>query len=173
MMGNRTAEVREDQRAEAFGLRKWGLFLNQGLAEFEKGDPDAATHSLRRAVLVGGKPFESHFNLALVYEQLGLLADAERQMLASLRLHPEQPDALNLPGVIYAEEEKTARAASHGVSWCARRQTTTRRSRNSGYWATKSMSPLRRPAVEAIRHERRPHLLASAIRRTSAQSSGE
>jgi Flp pilus assembly protein TadD len=111
MMGNRTAEFREYQRAEALGLRKWDLLLNIGLAELEKGDRDAATHSLRRAVLLGGNHSESHFNLALVYERLGRFADAEREMLASLRLDPEQPDARNLLGVIYAEEGKTARAS--------------------------------------------------------------
>jgi hypothetical protein len=38
-------------------------------------------------------------------------ADYEREMLASLRLNPRQPDARNSLGVIYAEEGKTSRAA--------------------------------------------------------------
>ncbi len=110
MMGNRTAEIREYQRAAALGLRNWDLFLNLGLAQLESGDLDAATESLRRAVLLGGNHSESHFNLALAYERHGLLADAEREMLASLRLNPGQPDAWNSLGVIYAEEGKTFRA---------------------------------------------------------------
>jgi Flp pilus assembly protein TadD len=61
-------------------------------------------------VLFGEDHPESHFNLALVCERRGLLADAEREMLASLRLNPRQPDARNSLGVISAEEGKTARA---------------------------------------------------------------
>ena len=111
MMGNRTAELKEYQRAAALGLRNWDLFLNLGLAELENGDLDAATDNLRRAVLLGEDHPESHFNLALVYERRGLLADAEREMLASLRLNPRQPDARNSLAVIYAEERKSVRAA--------------------------------------------------------------
>jgi tetratricopeptide (TPR) repeat protein len=110
MMGNRTAEVREYQRAAELGLRNWDLFLNMGLAQLESGDLDAATDHLERAVLLGEDHPESHFNLALVYEQRGLLADAEREMFVSLRLNPRQPDAWNTLGVIYAEEGKTVSA---------------------------------------------------------------
>ncbi len=106
MIGDKTAEIREYQRAEELGLRNWDLFLNMGLAQLENGDLDAATDSLRRAVLLGENHSESHFNLAVVYERRGLLADAEREMLASLRLNPDQPDARNSLGVIYAEEGK-------------------------------------------------------------------
>jgi Tfp pilus assembly protein PilF len=110
MMGDRTAEISEYQRAAALGLRDWDLFLNLGLAQLESGDLDAATESLRRAVLFGGNHSESHFDLALAYERHELLADAEREMLASLRLNPGQPDVWNSLGVIYAEEGKTVRA---------------------------------------------------------------
>jgi len=111
MIGNRMAEDREYQRAAELGLRYWDLFLNMGLAQLENDQLDAATQSLRQAVLLGADHFESHFNLALVYAQRGLLADAERETLASLRLNPRQPDALNSLGVIYAEEGQTDRAA--------------------------------------------------------------
>ena len=106
MTGNRTAEVREYQRAAALGLRNWDLFLNVRLAQLENEDLDAATHSLRRAVLLGEDHPESHFNLALVCERRGLLADAEREMLASLQLNPGQPDARNSLGVIYSRGGK-------------------------------------------------------------------
>jgi Flp pilus assembly protein TadD len=111
MMGNRTAEVREYQRASALGLRNWDLFLNLGLAQLGNGDVDAATDSLRQAVFLGENHSESHFNLALVYERRGLHADAEREMLASLQLNPGQPDAQNALGVIYAQEGKTVSAS--------------------------------------------------------------
>jgi Flp pilus assembly protein TadD len=110
MIGDETAEIREYQRAEELGLRNWDLFLNMGLAQLENGDLDAATDSLRRAVLADENHSESHFNLALVYERRGLLTDAEREMLASLRLNPGQPDVRNSLGVIYAEEGKSGGA---------------------------------------------------------------
>jgi Flp pilus assembly protein TadD len=62
-------------------------------------------------VLLGENHAESHYNLALVYERRGMLANAERETLASLQLNPGQLDARNMLGVIYAEEEKPVRAA--------------------------------------------------------------
>jgi len=111
MVHNRTAEVREYQRAATLGLRSWDLFLNLGLAQLENGELDAATDSLKRAVLLGREHSESHYNLALAYERRGLFADAEREMLASLGLASGKPDARNMLGVIYAEERKTVRAS--------------------------------------------------------------
>src|SRR5208337_3312619 len=111
IMGNKTAEISEYQRAEALGLRNWDLFLNLGLAQLENGDLDAAAESLRKAVILGEEHSESHFNLALIDQQRGALADAERETLASLRLKPAQPEARNLLGVIYAQEGKTVRAS--------------------------------------------------------------
>ena len=111
MLGDRKAEVRDYQRAKALGLRNWDLLLNLGLAQMETGDLNAATESMRQAVHFGGDHSESHFNLALVEERLGLLADAEHETLASLQLGPGQPDARNLLGVIYAQQGRTARAS--------------------------------------------------------------
>jgi Flp pilus assembly protein TadD len=111
MVGDRTAEVGEYRRAEALGLRSWDLFLNLGLAQLENSYFDAATDNLRRAVLLGESHSESHFNLALVEERRGMLADAEHETLASLLLNPGQPDARNLLGVIYAQEGKTGSAS--------------------------------------------------------------
>jgi len=111
MVGNRTAEIREYQRAEKLGLTSWDLFLNLGLAQLESGDLDAATDSLRRAVFFGENHAESHLSLALVDERRGMLANAEHQTLASLQLNPNQPDARNRLGVIYAREGNIARAS--------------------------------------------------------------
>src|SRR5713226_182476 len=69
MVGDGMAEVKEYQQAEALGLMNWDLFLNLGLAQLENGELDAATDSLRRAVLLGAEHSESHFNLALVDER--------------------------------------------------------------------------------------------------------
>ena len=111
IVGDRMAEVKEYQRAAALGLRSWDLFLNLGLAELEDGDLDAATKSLQRAVLFGADHSESHFNLALVDERRGMLVDAEHETLAALQLDPQQPDARNLLGVIYAQEGKAESAS--------------------------------------------------------------
>ena len=181
MTGNRTAEVREYQRAAALGLRTWDLFLNLGLAQLENGDLDAATDNLRRAVLLGEGHPESHFNLALVYEWRGLLADAEREMLASLRLNPGQPDARNSLGVIYAEEGKTGRAA---LVWREQVRETpdykparknlrllgTRVEVARGETAAVALPPA--AAVKATEEQRNPHTPTSAIRPSPAQSSG-
>jgi len=111
MVGNRTAEISEYQRAASLGLKNWDLFVNLGLAQLENGDLDAATTSLQQAVLLGASHPESHYNLALVDQRRGMLPDAEREILASLRLDPWQPDARNLLGVIYAQQGKTVRAS--------------------------------------------------------------
>ena len=111
MIGNRKAEISEYQRSAVLGLKNWDLFLNVGLAQLEIGELDAATDSLRQAVLLGENHAESHFNLALAYERRGMHADAERETLASLRLNPGQSDARNLLGVIDAQEGQTVRAS--------------------------------------------------------------
>jgi tetratricopeptide (TPR) repeat protein len=100
MMGERETEVREYRRSAALGLRTWDLFLNLGLAQADNGDLRTATDSLRRAVLLGEDHSESHFNLALVYERRGMLADAERETLASLRLNPKQPERAQPAGCV-------------------------------------------------------------------------
>ena len=84
MIGNRATEIDEYRRAEVLGLRTWDLFLNHGLAELEGGDIDAATNSLRIAVVLGEEHPEAHFNLALAEERRGMLVDAERETKASL-----------------------------------------------------------------------------------------
>ena len=110
MAGDRTAEIREYQRAQVLGLRSWDLFLNKGLAQLEDGDLDAAVESLRLAARLGGDHFEAHFELARLDERIGRLAEAEHETLASLLLSPEHPEARNLLAVIHAEEGHTARA---------------------------------------------------------------
>ena len=112
MAGDRTAEIREYQRAQALGLRSWDLFLNKGLAQLEDGDLGAADESIRLAARLGGDHFEAHLELARLDERIGMLTEAEYETLASLRLSPEHPEARNLLGVIYAEQGHSARADS-------------------------------------------------------------
>ena len=112
MVGDRTQELNEYQRAAALGLSSWDLFLNTGLALFENGSLEAATDALRFAVRLRPNRPESHFNLGLIYERRDMLAEAVQEMLASLRLEPEQLDARNMLGVIYARQGDKAQAAA-------------------------------------------------------------
>lgn len=112
MVGDRVAEIREYQHAEALGLRSWDLFLNEGLAQLEDGNVNAAVESIRLAVRLGGDHFEAHFELARLDERVGMLGEAEHEALNSLLLSPGHPEARNLLGVIYAEQGHTARAYS-------------------------------------------------------------
>jgi Flp pilus assembly protein TadD len=96
MVGERTQELNEYRRAAKLGLLSWDLFLNTGLALFESGSLEAATDALRLAVRLGPRHPESHYNLGLIYERRDMLTDAEQEMLASLRLEPEQLDARNM-----------------------------------------------------------------------------
>ena len=111
ILGHRRTELSEYQRAAALGLKRFGFFPEPGTGSVENGELDAATDSLQWAVLLGLDYSESHYNLALAFERRGLIADAEGEMPASLRLNPSQPDARNSLAVIFAEEEKTARAS--------------------------------------------------------------
>ena len=181
MMGDRTAEVREYQRAATLGLRNWDLFLNLGLLQLENSELDAATDNLRRAVLLGGDHPESHFNLGLVYERRGLLADAERETLASLRLNPGQPDARNMLGLIYAEEGKRVRAAlvwrqlvhdvpDYGPARENLRLLGSRIEVARGETAAVALPPT--AAVNAIDEQRNPRSPVSEIQPGLAQSNG-
>jgi Flp pilus assembly protein TadD len=111
IVGDRVAEIREYQRAEGLGLLNWDLFLNLGLARLENGDLDFAADALRSAVHLGGGHYESHYDLAVVEDRLGMLLDAEHETLAALHLNPGQPETRNLLGVIYAQLGKTAYAS--------------------------------------------------------------
>jgi tetratricopeptide (TPR) repeat protein len=182
MMGNRTAEIREYQRAAALGLRNWDLFLNLGLAQLENGDLNAATGSLQRSVLLGRDHAESHYNLALAYERRGMLADAERETLASLQLNPGQSEARNSLGVVYAEQGKTARASLvwreliHDVPDYQPARTNLGLLGNQNEVVlseTAALASSPAAAVEASDDERLPHLPASEIQSTQARSSGE
>jgi tetratricopeptide (TPR) repeat protein len=110
MTENREAEIGEYGRAIGLGLNRWDLFLNAGLAELQGGHTRAAIRSLRKAVVLGKNHYESHFTLAVAEDRMGALGDAEHEALRSLLLNPGQTDALNLLGVIYGQEGRTARA---------------------------------------------------------------
>ncbi len=105
-------ELREYRHAEQLGLLQWDLFLNLGILYLENHDTNAAIAALTTAAKLGTRHQEAHFNLALAYERAGLLPEARREILASLKLEPAQLDAQNTLGVISAEmgDYESARA---------------------------------------------------------------
>lgn len=108
--GDHQRELAEYEKAVNLGLSDWQLFLNLGLLDLEEEHPDQAVEVLRLATLLGPYRPETHFNLGLVYERLGMFQKAEQELLLSLRLEPNQVDARNTLGVVYAEEGNYQRA---------------------------------------------------------------
>jgi tetratricopeptide (TPR) repeat protein len=108
--GDHRSELADYQKAVELGLSDWQLFLNMGLLYLDSQRLEDATAVLRLAELLGPYHPETHFNLGLAYERVGLYAQGEQEMLLSLRLDPNQADARNQLGVIYAEEGNYSRA---------------------------------------------------------------
>jgi tetratricopeptide (TPR) repeat protein len=108
--GDHRAELADYQKAVELGLSDWQLFLNMGLLYLDGARLDDAMAVLRLATLLGPYHPETHFNLALAYERIGIYPQAEQELLLSLRLDPNQLDARNQLGVIYAEEGNYQRA---------------------------------------------------------------
>ncbi len=103
-------EVAEYQRAVGLGLNDWTLFLNFGLAYFQRANFARAAELLRVAELLAPGIAEPHYNLALTYERLGMLSQAEREALAALALAPRDPDIRNTLAILYAEKGDYATA---------------------------------------------------------------
>ena len=110
MIGNRSQEIVEYQKAGTLGLRQWDLYLNLGRALLEAADLNGATNALNTSVALAPERPESHFNLGLVYERREMFAAAQDELQTSLRLDPKQPDARNMVGLIYAKERDYSRA---------------------------------------------------------------
>jgi len=106
MLGRHGEELVEYRQAASLGLKQWDFFLNLGLVYLEDSNSDAAIDALKTAVALGPEHPEGHFNLGLAYERYRRLAEARREMLISLRLDPNQAEALDMLGVIYAEDGK-------------------------------------------------------------------
>jgi tetratricopeptide (TPR) repeat protein len=76
----------------------------------ENGSLDSASQALQLAVFLAPYRSETHFNLGLLDERLGMYRKAEQEVLLSLRIDPDQNDARNTLGVIYAEQGNYERA---------------------------------------------------------------
>lgn len=110
MVGRRDREREEYREALSLGRVEWGLLLNLGLAYFDQQDYQDAIGVLRIAALLGPEHAETHYNLALAYERLAMLASAEQELLVSLTLEPEQPEARNMLALVYEESGDRSRA---------------------------------------------------------------
>jgi Flp pilus assembly protein TadD len=110
MMGRRQEELAEYRQAVSLGSTDWTLLLNLGLVYLEQDDPGSAADVLSLATLVAPRHPEAHYNLALAYDRLGMLNEAEQEALTALILDPHQPDARNTLAVLYAERGDYARA---------------------------------------------------------------
>ncbi|HUO04891.1 MAG TPA: tetratricopeptide repeat protein [Candidatus Binataceae bacterium] len=130
VMGDHRHELSEYRKAIDLGFGDWQLFLNLGLLYLETGNTRDATEVLRLATLLGPSQPETHFNLALAYERDGVRAKngagrrgslemAEQEALFSLEIDPDQPDARNTLGTIYAEEGEFDRAMAEWTELAA------------------------------------------------------
>ena len=104
MIGRSSEEIGEYVRAASMGLRQWDLFLDLGLAYFDKREYGNAIRTLETSVELGPEHAETHFNLALAYEKAGRLTDAMKQIVISLQLAPADPDMRNTKAIICAEQ---------------------------------------------------------------------
>ncbi len=73
MLGDHAQELVQYRKAVDLGLKRWDLFVNLGLANFEAGDLEAAAAALTEAVALQPNRPEPHFNLGLVYERRRML----------------------------------------------------------------------------------------------------
>jgi len=102
-MDGRTAEEIDEYRtAIRLGLKSWDLFLNLGLAYFDRHEIESATAAFETAVLLGPQHAETHFNLAVIYERENRLNEALQQIIAALVLAPRDLDAANTDAIICA-----------------------------------------------------------------------
>jgi len=103
MVGRTTEEIAEYSTAIKLGLKNWDLFLNLGLAYFDRQELEKATAAFETAVSLGPQHAETHFNLAVVYERENRLDEALKEIVASLVLAPEDLDAANTDAIICAK----------------------------------------------------------------------
>src|SRR5215469_1029221 len=110
MLGRKDDEIREYERAVTLGLRLFDLYLNLGLAYFEREDMVGATRAFQTAASLTDSP-EPHFDLALAYERRGKIAQAGSEISGALARAPQRPDYLNVLAVLAAEKGDILRAS--------------------------------------------------------------
>jgi tetratricopeptide (TPR) repeat protein len=109
MEGQTGKEIQEYERAVVLGLHNFDLFLNLGVARFERRDLVGATEALPTASNLADVA-EVHFDLSLVYERRGMLREAVTEILRTIAQTPNEPDYLNVLAVLVADGGNTAEA---------------------------------------------------------------
>jgi tetratricopeptide (TPR) repeat protein len=107
--GETRSEIHEYERAVALGLRIFDLFLNLGVARFDRGDLVGATEAFKQASTLTDRP-EVNFDLALVYERRAMLPEAESEILLALAKNPNAIEYLNVRAAIAAEKGDAEKA---------------------------------------------------------------
>jgi len=95
-------EIGEYRKAIGLGLNTWDLFMNLGLAYYDRHEFANATAALETAVSLGPGHAETHFNLAVVYERENRLNEALQEIIAALVLAPRNLDAAKTDAIICA-----------------------------------------------------------------------
>jgi tetratricopeptide (TPR) repeat protein len=109
MVGRSDDEIREYEQAADLGLKIFDLYLNLGLAFFERGELLNATRAFETAASLTDSP-EPHFDLALAYERRGKIPQAQAEIGTALARAPTRPDYLNLLAALAAEKGDIVRA---------------------------------------------------------------
>ncbi|HTQ24190.1 MAG TPA: tetratricopeptide repeat protein [Candidatus Binataceae bacterium] len=102
MVGRTSEEIGEYREAIRLGLNTWDLFMNLGLAYYDRHEVANAMAALETAVSLGPGHAETHFNLAVVYERENRLNEALQEIIAALLLAPRDLDAANTDAIICA-----------------------------------------------------------------------
>lgn len=102
MVGRTADEINEYRTAVNLGLEEWDLFLNLGLAYFDRHQMKRATVAFETAVSLGPQHAVTHFDLAVAYERENRLHEAFQQIVAALALAPQDLDAANTEAIICA-----------------------------------------------------------------------
>ena len=77
-------------------------YCNLGILEYESGNTVKAIDSFTRSLKSEPRHFESHFNLANLYSELGNLPLAKTHYEFANELNPEFPDTRFNLGLVYA-----------------------------------------------------------------------
>lgn len=119
MVGRGDEEILEYERALSLGLRTFDLYLNLGVARFEREDLRGAINAFKNASNLSDAA-EPHYDLAIAYERQGELPQAEMEVRAAVSKKPTEPDYLNTLAIVSAEEGNLARARNIWVSLLSR-----------------------------------------------------
>jgi tetratricopeptide (TPR) repeat protein len=91
------------RRAETLGLHNGDLFVNLGFAYAERSDSANALAALEQAVSLAPERVETHFNLALLYEQESRRNEALKEITIARRLDPQGLDVQKTNSIVRAE----------------------------------------------------------------------